>query len=42
MRGSHAKPVRLRRTEGDREVRETLVVPVHRQSKIGTVRAIYR
>lgn len=42
MRGSHAKLVRLRRTEGDREVREVLVVPVHRKSRIGTVRAIYR
>lgn len=42
MRGSHAKLVRRRRTEGDREVREVLVVPVHRESRIGTGRAIYR
>ena len=41
MRGSHAKLVRLR-TEGGREVRDGLVVPVHREPRIGTVRAIYR
>ena len=42
MRGSHAKLVRVRRADGDREVREVLVVPVHRVPRIGTVRAIYR
>ena len=42
MRGSHAKLVRLRHAEGDREVREVLVVPMHRAPTIGTVRAIYR
>lgn len=42
MRGSHAKLVRVRHAEGDREVRQVLVVPVHRDLSIGTVRAIYR
>ena len=42
MRGSHAKLVRVRRPDGDRQVREVLVVPVHRTPRIGTVRAIYR
>ena len=42
MRGSHAKLVRIRRATGDRDVREVLVVPVHRAPRIGTVRAIYR
>ena len=42
MRGSHAKLVRVRRTEGGREVRQVLVVPVHQDLSIGTVRAIYR
>ena len=39
MRGSHAKLMRVR---SDDEVREVLVVPVHRAPRIGTVRAIYR
>lgn len=30
------------RKRPNREVREVLVVPVHRKSRIGTVRAIYR
>lgn len=42
MRGIHAKLVRLRHAEGDRELRQVLVVPVHRAPRIGTVRAIYR
>ena len=42
MRGSHAKLVRTRHAEGGREVREVLVVPMHRAPTIGTVRAIYR
>lgn len=42
MRGSHAKLVRSRHAEGDRETREVLVVPMHRAPRIGTVRAIYR
>ena len=42
MRGSHANLVRVRSGDGDREVREVLVVPVHRAPSIGTVRAIYR
>ena len=42
MRGSHAKLVRLRTAEGGREIREVLVVPTHREPRIGTVRAIYR
>ena len=32
----------MRRADGDREVRDVLVVPVHRAPRIGTVRAIYR
>ena len=42
MRGSHAKLVRLRHAEGGRLMREVLVVPMHREPRIGTVRAIYR
>ena len=42
MRGSHAKLVRLRAAEGGGETCEVLVVPVHREPRIGTVRAIYR
>ena len=42
MRGSHAKLVRLRTAEDGRETREVLVVPIHREPRIGTVRAIYR
>ena len=42
MRGSHAKLVRTRRCEGDRQTREVLVVPMHRAPTIGTIRAIYR
>lgn len=42
MRGSHAKLVRVRSDDEGREVREVLVVPVHRVPRIGTVRAIYR
>lgn len=42
MRGNHAKLVRVRSGDGGREVREVLVVPVHRAPSIGTVRAIYR
>ena len=42
MRGSHAKLVRVRNGNGGREVREVLVVPVHRAPRIGVVRAIYR
>ncbi len=53
MRGSHAKLVpcaapkatrllpRSRCRRPNREVREVLVVPVHRESRIDTVRAIY-
>ena len=42
MRGSHAKLVRVRSDDEGRQVREVLVVPVHRAPRIGTVRAIYR
>ena len=42
MRGSHAKLVRLRTAEDGGEIREVLVVPTHREPRIGTVRAIYR
>ena len=41
MRGSHAKLVRVRPARGDEDVREVLVVPVHRAPRISTVRAIY-
>ena len=42
MRGSHAKLVRTRRSSDGRDIREVLVVPVHRTTPIGTVQAIYR
>lgn len=44
MHSSHAKLVRVRSGDGGREVREVLVIPVHRHRvpSIGTVRAIYR
>ena len=42
MQGSHAKLVRVRSGDDGREVRQVLVVPVHRVLRIGTVRAIYR
>ena len=42
MRGNHAKLVRVRAGNGEREVREVLVVPVHRAPPLGVVRAIYR
>lgn len=42
MRGSHAKLVQVRYPDGDREVREVLVVPMHRASLVGTMRTIYR
>ena len=40
--GSHAKLVRTRPDDGEREQGDVLVVPIQRSPRIGTVRAIYR
>ena len=42
MRGSHAKLVRVRSDDEGQQVREVLVVPVHRAPRLGAVRAIHR
>ena len=42
MRGSHAKLARIAREGGEPGRREVLVVPIQKEPRIGTVRAIYR
>ena len=41
LRGRHAKLVRTRRDDGEREQRDVLVVPIQRATHIGAVSAIY-